>query len=623
VADTSATFAEIAIAIAYPMLDIVLLGVLTRVALAPGPRVPAMAYLLGAMIALLAADFAYAFVALSDGYHPGHPVEAGWLISSVLWAAAAFHPSMRRVALPVTGAEVRFSAWRLVLLATASLMAPVVLVIQWTTGSPIDVPVIAAGSIVLFLLVIARMAGVVRDLGSTLTQQKRLEKELERRALHDPLTGLANRVLFADRLEMSLARRDERVAVMFLDLDDFKTINDTQGHQAGDELLVAVAEALRRSVRPEDTVARLGGDEFAVLMQGATEGIARRLAERLHAALRMPMRVAGQERTIGVSIGISMGQSGVSVGESLMREADIAMYVAKGAGKGGSSVFDPRTHAPVVRGIGLGDDLERAIAEHQFELQYQPIVAIGSGELAGVEALVRWRHPVRGLLGPRDFIPVAESTGLIIDLGKWIFSEACRQAVAWSRAADGPLSGERFMSINLSTVQLTDPKFLSFITDTLSSSSIKPRQLMLEVTESANPDSAVVADTLRRIHDLGVRLAIDDFGTGFASMSRLADIPFEIIKIDISLVAVVDTDPRAESVVTGITDIARRLGAMSVAEGVERVEQLAPLRRMGCDLAQGFHFSRSLPAAELEALLTAAAPGAPITSAARVPRPAS
>jgi EAL domain-containing protein (putative c-di-GMP-specific phosphodiesterase class I) len=302
------------------------------------------------------------------------------------------------------------------------------------------------------------------------------------------------------------------------------------------------------------------------------------------------------------------------------------MYVAKGAGKGGSSVFDPRTHASVVRGIGLGDDLARAIREHQFELEYQPIMDIQSGELAGVEALVRWRHPDRGLIGPRDFIPVAESTGLIIDLGKWIFSEALRQAVAWSDAPDRPLSAGRFMSINLSTVQLTDPGFLDFVTDTLSSSAVLPRQLMLEVTESANPDAEVVADTLRRIHDLGVRLAIDDFGTGFASISRLAHIPFEIIKIDISLIALVDTDARAQSVITGITDLARRIGAMTVAEGVERVGQLAPLRQMGCDQAQGFYWSPSLPPAELEALLGAPASKASraaTATAAPVPRPTS
>jgi EAL domain-containing protein (putative c-di-GMP-specific phosphodiesterase class I) len=358
-------------------------------------------------------------------------------------------------------------------------------------------------------------------------------------------------------------------------------------------------------------------------MEDAREGLARRLADRMHAALRMPMRVAGQDRAIGVSIGIALGHSGTSEAESLMREADIAMYVAKGAGKGGSSVFDSRTHASVVRGLGLGDDLQRAITEHQFELEYQPIVDLRTGTMAGVEALVRWRHPVRGLLVPDDFIPVAESTGMIVDLGKWIITEACRQAVTWSGAPNGLLAGDRFMSINLSTVQLTDPRFVEFVTETLKHSAVTPRQLMLEVTESANPDAEVVAETLRLIHDMGVRLAIDDFGTGYASMSRLANIPFEVIKIDISLVALVDTDARTQSVVTGITDLARRLGALTVAEGIERMEQLAPLRQMSCDLAQGFHFTPSLPPAELEALL---APDdgemAPIPNAAPVPRPA-
>jgi diguanylate cyclase (GGDEF)-like protein len=484
-----------------------------------------------------------------------------------------------------------------------------VLVIQWVTGSPIDVPVIAAGCVVLFLLVIYRLGGVVSDLRSTLRQRQRLEKELERRALHDPLTGLANRTLFADRLDRALAQRDQRVATLFLDLDDFKTINDTHGHQAGDELLIAVADALRRSVRPEDTVARLGGDEFAVLIErGASEGSARVVADRLHAALRTPVYVAGRDRSIGASVGISLGMSGATTGETLMREADIAMYVAKGEGKGGSSVFDPRTHASVVRSIGLREDLERAIRHRQFELHYQPIIEVESGDLAGVEALVRWRHPTRGLLAPAEFIPVAESTGSIIELGKWIFQEACRQAVTWS-TVDSPLAGGRFMSVNLSTVQLTHPGFVAFVTETLRWSGLVGGQLLVEVTESANPDADVVSATLTQLHALGIRLAIDDFGTGYASMGRLPHTPFEIIKIDRSLVAEVASNPRTESVVTGITDLARRLNAVCIAEGVEQPEQLVRLRQMGCQLAQGFHFSSALPAAGLEALVRDASPG--------------
>ena len=603
VADPAAAFVEIAFALAYPMLDILLLGVLVRILLAPGPRVPSLTFLMAALVALLLSDFPYAILALSDGYYTGHIVDAGWLIGSVLWATAALHPSMRRVAEPIAVGETRLSAWRLALLAAASLMAPAVLVIQWITDRPIDVLAIAGGSVVLYLLVIARLGGVVSDLRSNLTRRHLLEKELESRALHDPLTGLANRVLFSDRLEHALAQRDERVAVLFLDLDDFKTINDTFGHQAGDELLIAIAGALARGVRPEDTVARLGGDEFAILVErGASEGTARVLAERLHTALRSPVRVAERDRAIGASIGISLGESGAATADTLMREADIAMYVAKGEGKGGSSVFNSRTHASVVRNIGLREDLERAIRHRQFELHYQPIIDLGTGDLAGVEALVRWRHPVRGLLAPAEFIPVAESTGSIIQLGRWILEEACRQGVAWS-SPGSPLADGRYMSVNLSTVQLTHPGFVEFVGETLLHAGLPATQLLLEVTESANPDEDAVSTILNRLHTLGIRLAIDDFGTGYASMGRLPHTPFEIIKIDRSLVALVASDARAEAVIIGITDLARRLNAVCIAEGVEQQEQLVCLRQMGCQFAQGFHFSPALPVAELEALL--------------------
>ena len=281
VADAEATLAETAFALAYPLLDLVILAVLVRIALAPGHG-PALTLLLGALGALIVSDVGYAGLALVGGYQTGHPIEAGWLISSALYAAAALHPSMRDVSAAVEDGDGRLGAWRLILLAAASLMAPAVLLIQWLAGAPIDVPVIAAASIVLFLLVIARLGSVVADLRANLHERQALEAELKQRAYHDPLTGLANRTLFADRLGRALAQRDEPVAVLFLDLDDFKTINDTHGHQAGDELLVAVAASLSSNVRAEDTVARLGGDEFAVLVErSATEGVARQLADRL------------------------------------------------------------------------------------------------------------------------------------------------------------------------------------------------------------------------------------------------------------------------------------------------------------------------------------------------------
>ncbi|HEX7171211.1 MAG TPA: EAL domain-containing protein [Candidatus Limnocylindria bacterium] len=619
--DMSATPAETAFALAYPLLDLVILAVLVRIALAPGRRGQALTMLLAALVALLGADFVYAFLALSDGYWTGHPVEAGWLMSAALFATAALHPSMREIAAPVEAGDVRLSPWRVGLLAIASLMAPTVLLVQWMAGEPIDVPVIAAASIILFLLVIARLGSVVADLRANLRHRQALEAELEQRAFHDPLTGLANRTLFANRLERALAQRDEPVAVLFLDLDDFKTINDSHGHQAGDELLIEVARSLSANVRPEDTVARLGGDEFAVLVErNATEGVARQLANRLISGLRRPVRVAGRDRSVGASIGISLGHSGRASADQLMSEADIAMYVAKGDGKGGSSVFDSRTHASVVRSIGLRDDLDRAIRERQFEMHYQPIVDLETGDLAGVEALARWRHPTRGLLAPADFIAVAEATGTIITLGQWIFAESCRQAAAWS---SGPLADRRFMSINLSTIQITYPGFVEFVTDAVARAGVEPSRLLVEVTESANPDPDSVVEALLRLHALGIRLAVDDFGTGFASMEQLARLPFAVIKVDRSLVAAVDTDARAESVVTGVTDLARRLGALTVAEGIERPEQIPPLRAMGCQMAQGFHFAPALPPAELEELVASSVSTGATAFVRRVPRSAA
>jgi diguanylate cyclase (GGDEF)-like protein len=601
VIDTQASPAETAFAVAYPLMDVFILGILVRLALAPGTRPMSLTYLLLALASVLVADVIYAGLAIVGGYETGHLVELGWLASAVLYAAAALHPSMRTLGEPAPVGEVTFGALRLAMLAAASLVAPIVLLVQWMSGVEIDVPVIAAASGIVFLLVIWRLASVVGDLRSNLQRRQALESELKQQALTDPLTGLANRTLFADRLGRALAQREEPVAVLFLDLDDFKTINDTHGHQAGDELLVSVAHTLARGVRPEDTVARLGGDEFAILIErGATAGVARQLADRLLRRLRRPVRVAGQSRSVGASIGISVGLSGRDSAEQLMSEADIAMYVSKGEGKGVASVFDRRRHASVVRSIGLRDDLERAIRERQFELHYQPIVDLESGAVAGVEALARWRHPTRGLLAPRDFISVAEATGAIVALGQWIFADACRQAVAW---ADGPLAGGRFVSVNLSTVQLAYPGFVEFAAETLESTGADAARLVVEVTESASADRSGVEAALHRLRELGLRLAVDDFGSGFASMEQLARLPFAIIKIDRSLVATVDTDPRAESVVTGITDLARRLGAETVAEGIERPAQIGPLRQMGCRMGQGFHFAPALPASALEALV--------------------
>ena len=652
VADPGQSFGEIAVALAYPALDILLLGVLVRLVLAPGTQVPAVRLVILALVAYLLADFPYAVMALDDTYTVGNLVDAGWLLGAVLWGAAALHPSMAAMGEPVWPGEVRFSKWRLVLLAGASLMAPAVLLVQWLAGKPLDVPVVAAGSVVLFLLVIARLAGVVADLRATLDQRHVLERELERRALHDPLTGLANRVLFRDRLEHALSRRTGGVAVMFCDLDDFKTVNDAQGHAAGDGLLRSVAETLRTCLRPEDTVARLGGDEFAILLtDGPDRYQAGLVAGRLLDALRQPIAVADTWRAVGASIGIALassapddparqaaGGSVTRMAEALMRDADIAMYVAKGEGKGTFTVFEPAEHAAVVRGLELRTDLDRGIREQQFELHYQPIIDLETGAVAGVEALARWRHPTRGLLGADDFIPLAETTGAIVPLGQWILRTACAEAARWQpdarpgRPGRSAKSGKTvaagghigpFVSVNLSAMQFVEPGVVELVRTALADSGLAAHRLVLELTETARLDHRTASANLGALRSMGVRLAIDDFGTGYAGLSRLARSHFDMLKIDQAFVATIGTDARAESFFGGIMDLARRLEMQAVAEGIVDGVQLARLRENGCPLGQGYHFSHPMPPAELRVFLRDSEPAsAPARRRARRTVPA-
>ena len=593
VADRSQSGGEIAVALAYPALDILLLGVMVRLFLSPGRHVTSLWFLIAALVAFLLADFPYAVQALDGSYQTGDLVDGGWLIGAAFWGAAALHPSMRNVADPVEPGERRFSGWRMVMLAGASLMAPAVLVLQAASGGHIDVPVIATGSVVLFLLVILRLEGVVGDLRATLRQRTVLEAELERRALHDPLTGLANRVLFRDRLGQAIARRGGKVAVLFLDLDDFKTVNDTWGHAAGDALLVEVAGALRRNVRGGDTVARLGGDEFAVLLEdGPDMYSAGQVADKLIGAVAPPVSISGNRLATGVSIGVSLGAYGAATAEDLMRDADIAMYVAKGKGKGCYTVFESNTHQHVVRGLELRSDLQRAIEEKEFELYYQPVVHLASGATVGVEALVRWHHPTLGLLQPADFIPLTETTGAIVPLGRWILERACRDAARWA-------DEDRFMGVNLSALQLVQPGFADLVASILESSGLAPHRLLLELTETTRLDQEAGAANLAQLERMGIRLAIDDFGTGWASFSQLRRIPFDIVKIDRSFVEHLSAGSRSESLISGIVDLARRLGVAVIAEGIETDVQRAHLQHLGATYGQGFHLARPMPIAKL------------------------
>ena len=419
-------------------------------------------------------------------------------------------------------------------------------------------------------------------------------------AYHDFLTGLASRALFMERLHHAVTGdgSDSGPAVLFVDLDRFKCVNDTLGHAAGDALLVEVAERLRTCVAPGDVPARLGGDEFAVLLLSGRQEQAVATARRIIAALRRPFVVSGREVFVNASVGISSGSDG-HTGEDLVRNADLAMYEAKKNGKGRYEIFRPDMQARRLRTVGLEADLHRALERDELVLQYQPVVDLVSGNVAAVEALVRWRHPERGLVLPGDFVPLAEETGLIVPVGAWVLREACRQAVAWRTGT------ELTVSVNLSARELQEPQLATAVARTLREAGLPAGRLVLEITESLLlSDTANSVAQLRRLKALGVRLAIDDFGTGYSSLAYLRQFPVDILKIDRSFLAEIVTDPRASALVQAIVELGRTMGLMTVAEGIEDGQQLSELRRAGCQLGQGYYFSRPLDPPAVASLLT-------------------
>jgi diguanylate cyclase (GGDEF)-like protein/PAS domain S-box-containing protein len=434
-----------------------------------------------------------------------------------------------------------------------------------------------------------------------------LEEQLEQRAFFDSLTGLPNRAVFRDRLDHALARsarRGDVLAVLLLDLDRFKFVNDSLGHDAGDELLVAVGGRIQRCSRSSDTAARLGGDEFAILIEDdASEEVAVALAGRLLEALTSPFEVRGREVFIGASIGIALEVGASGQPDELIRNADTAMYAAKGAGKGRCIVFQPTMHQRTLEFFEVQADLQRALVRGEFVLHYQPIVDLETGSLQGVEALVRWLHPTRGLIMPGGFIPVAEETGLIVPLGVWVLGEACRQAGEWRDRF--PETSDMSMSVNLSMRQLLEPDLVPRVAEVLADVDLDPRRLTLEITEgSLLQDVGETTAKLGALKDLGARLALDDFGTGSSSLGHLRQFPIDVLKIDKSFVdGLGDTGSDASALVRAIIELARTLHLTTVAEGIESSDQLTELRSAGCDLGQGYLFAKPLPREDLEALL--------------------
>jgi diguanylate cyclase (GGDEF)-like protein/PAS domain S-box-containing protein len=451
-----------------------------------------------------------------------------------------------------------------------------------------------------------------------ITQRKALEDELRHQAFHDGLTGLANRALFEDRLAHALARarrHGHTVAVLFIDLDDFKTINDSLGHSSGDELLRAVAMRIGTIVRATDTAARLGGDEFGVMVEGGDEeSESEAVAERLLDALRPPFQIAGRDLQIAASIGVAESDTSATVDE-LLRNADTAMYAAKDAGKGNVKLYEGGMHQRVLDRLELTGELQRALAAEQFELDYQPIVDLRTGHIHGAEALVRWAHPERGRLAPAHFIGLAEETGLIVPLGTWVLRTACAQAAQWQRDFPGHTLQ---MNVNVSTRQLHDPVFPGLVETALRDTGFAAEQLVLEITESMLPeDSGEIIDQLERLKAIGVKLAVDDFGTGYSALSRLRAYPIDILKIDRSFIDGIDLDADKRELVRGILDLSQSLHMSTVAEGIEHSRQADELLQMSSALGQGFALSRPVSSQRIRALLESSEPLLPTGSTDR------
>ncbi|WP_433294803.1 EAL domain-containing protein [Actinoplanes sp. CA-030573] len=438
---------------------------------------------------------------------------------------------------------------------------------------------------------------VLRDV----SRQRALEHDLRHQALHDGLTGLPNRKLFLDRLEHAMTRAratDEAATVLYLDLDGFKKVNDSLGHSAGDVLLRTTAERLTGALRPYDTVARLGGDEFAVLLESTDLVTVEALAQACLDALNQPFLVHGRKAVVSVSIGVVPGVAGYGDAEEVLRNADVAMYAAKADGKGCFRFFESRMHELLLDRLDCESRLREAVHGGELRLHLQPVVDLGSRRVRGVEALVRWADPERGLQQPGSFIPLAEETGLIVEIDRWVLYEACREVKRWQDISPG--ASPAWVSVNLSAANLEVPDLTDRVAYALASSGLSPHCLVLELTETVlMRDIAVTSARLEELRELGVKVAIDDFGTGYSSLGYLRDIPVDVLKVDRSFITGMEHNQRQQELVSAVVQLGHTLGLKVVTEGVETEEQLALLTRMDCRYAQGYHLGRPEPAETL------------------------
>ena len=464
---------------------------------------------------------------------------------------------------------------------------------------------------------------LLRSMGRMVSNLRASEDRLVHQATHDALTGLANRMLFRDRVAQAMPSTsiDRQVVVMYIDLDNFKDVNDGLGHDAGDHLLCGIADRLLSATRGSDTVARLGGDEFAILLRGVrSQNEVNIVVERIMRSLDAPLVIGTTDVRVGASIGIAFGGNG-AIAEDLLRQADVAMYAAKHGGKGRYVLFEESMHKAALERLVLESDLRWALERQELELHYQPLLHLTSRRIVGAEALIRWRHPERGMVSPADFIPLAEATGLIIPIGRWALNEACRQAAAWQAlsAFDTDAGPAEFkIGVNISGLQIQHPDMVETVRGALRESGLPASTLTLEITESVMlRDTEATLARLRELKELGLSLAVDDFGTGYSSLSYLQRFPIDVLKIDKAFVDHVGTGAESSSLTRAIVALGEALGLDMVAEGIERPEQVEGLRFLGCPLGQGYLFARPLQSEAFTELLSSRMAGRQTPSSTR------
>ena len=595
----------LAIGAAYPLGDLVIIGVAIGMVATPGPRGVSFGLLVGGLGLQFAADTLYAFQVADGTAVDGGPLDLLWLATYALLGVAALLPSMRAVAVPHPVPIAWLSRTRLAFLAFALLTGPALILVH-TPEDGREIPLLALGSALLSGLVLLRLAIVVGALARDNAARRTLEGELSFRASHDPLTGLANRRGFTDRVEQALASRGgDPVTVMFLDLDDFKGINDTLGHAAGDGLLIDVAARIRSHLREQDHAARMGGDEFGVVLR-VDEATAVRIAERLLESLRQPVQVADVTVVTRGSIGVAQAGPGATSAQ-ILADADIAMYRAKALGKGQACAFVDEMRDGVVDRMRLEADLRAAIEGGTLSLVYQPIVDLVTGRATAVEAIVLWVHPERGPISPAVFVPLAEETGLIRPMGEWVLQAACVQVAAWRRTLEPALS----VALNLTARQVAGRDLVRTVQAAAANAGLPVGAIILEITEGAlmGDDSHTEAN-LGHLRELGAWVAIDNFGTGHSSLGSLGHLPVDILKIDPVFLAHLERedDRRLAGVVVSLGET---LGLRVVAEGIDRQEQLDAVRELGCGLGQGNVLASPMSPVEFEALFARERPAAP------------